>query len=168
MHTLYAKQQTVRQRENFLVLMSNWNKVLEAQTVATKSSGLATQRYKIYLEGLEAATNRFTVAWEKLWADTINSKSIRDTINLGTAILGLADSIGLLEIALIAIGNVIAFKTLSGNGITTIINGVKGLTTAVVSLKSAMSGTAAVTGAEAGLAGSLGLVGGWIGLWPAF
>ena len=67
----------VRQRENFLTLMVNWNKVLELQTAQTESAGLATQRYGIYLEGIEASANKAKAAWQGVWQATINSDAIK-------------------------------------------------------------------------------------------
>ena len=99
--------------------MNNWNKVLEAQTIATNSSGLALQRYQTYLGGLEATTNRFTVAWEKLASNTINSDFIKFLLVAGTEILKVADAIGILNIAFVALAITMGYKNLGIGGLIT-------------------------------------------------
>ncbi|MBP3606927.1 MAG: hypothetical protein J6J11_01245, partial [Treponema sp.] len=58
-----------RQRENGIVALTNYNRVLEANEVAINSVGTATQKMEIYSQGLESAQNRVTAAWEKLVMD---------------------------------------------------------------------------------------------------
>jgi hypothetical protein len=81
--------------------MNNYTKVVEAQAIATDSAGLATERYDIYMQGLEATTNKFTATWEKLWIDTIDSDLIKGVINLGTSLLTVVDAVGLLNIVIV-------------------------------------------------------------------
>ena len=118
--TLTQKQQNaiagtiagIRQVPQFLTLMQNWAMVTKAEGIEMDSAGLATERYRIYLKGLEAAVNNFTVAWEKLVMDTTNSGTTRFFIELGTGLLGLVDSIGLFNIAIIALGGYLGGKLL--------------------------------------------------------
>ena len=49
-----------RQQNIFMTLMQNYDQVLKAQTLEANSAGLAQQRYAIYLDSVEAATNRQT------------------------------------------------------------------------------------------------------------
>ncbi|MCK9371382.1 polymorphic toxin-type HINT domain-containing protein, partial [Candidatus Dojkabacteria bacterium] len=79
----------VRQRENFLVLMSNYSEVLKAQTIASQSAGLSAQRYGIYLDGVEASANKAKAAWEGVWQETINSNAIKFFYDLSAA-MGVA------------------------------------------------------------------------------
>lgn len=76
----------VRQRENFLVLMSNYGQVLKAQTLETESAGLATQRYEIYLLGVEAATNRLADSWQTLWQKMLPPEKISGFLNFWSGI----------------------------------------------------------------------------------
>jgi len=77
----------VRQRENFLVLMNNYNQVIEAQAIELNSSGLALQRYEIYLDSVEAHANKFATAMEAMWQATINSDAIKSMYDFGTSIM---------------------------------------------------------------------------------
>lgn len=54
------------QREIFLSLMNNYTKALEYQEVALNSNGAAAEKYAIYQESLEAATNELRAAFEDL------------------------------------------------------------------------------------------------------
>jgi TP901 family phage tail tape measure protein len=99
----------VRQRENFLVLMQNYNKVLEAQEHAAQSSGLAQERYALYLESVEAAANKAKTAWEEMWQASINTEGIKFLYNLSASIANLITDIGGLETALKILATTLIF-----------------------------------------------------------
>ena len=56
----------VRQRENFLVMMENWDRVKELTDEAADSAGTADEKYKAYTDSLAASTKRLESAWENL------------------------------------------------------------------------------------------------------
>lgn len=56
----------VRQRENFLVMMENWDRVKELTDKAADSAGTADEKYKAYTDSLAASTKRLENAWENL------------------------------------------------------------------------------------------------------
>ena len=56
----------VRQREQFLVLMENMERVEELEQVSATSKGTAEQKYAAYMETIESASNRLQSAWENL------------------------------------------------------------------------------------------------------
>ena len=58
-----------RQRENGLVILSNYNRVVQANSVAMNSAGTASRKYEAYQNSLEAATKRVSAAWEQLVLD---------------------------------------------------------------------------------------------------
>lgn len=74
--------------------MENYNKVLEAQELQLSATGLAQERYGIYLDSIEAKTNKFTATWEEMWMKTINSDLIRGLIDLGTSVLTFINNLG--------------------------------------------------------------------------
>ena len=61
--TAFAGQ---RQRESFLVLMENMDRVDELAEISAESAGTATEKYQAYYETVEAATKRLQTAWENL------------------------------------------------------------------------------------------------------
>ena len=56
----------VRQREQFLVLMENMDRVEELEQVSATSQGTAEQKYAAYMETIASASNRVQSAWENL------------------------------------------------------------------------------------------------------
>lgn len=102
----------VRQIPQFLTLMQNWDDVLKAQILETESAGLAQERYAVYLNSTEAATNRLTAAWEKLVSSTTNSDFIKSLLNIGTTLLNVIDRVGLFNSALVIVGTYIAVNLL--------------------------------------------------------
>ncbi len=91
----------VRQANLFKVLMDNMTMAQKLQTDQMNASGLAADRYKIYLESVEAAQNKFTTAMQNLWQTGINSGLIKRVIDLGTSVLDFASAIGGLNTLLV-------------------------------------------------------------------
>ena len=139
----------IRQRENFLTLMSNYNQVLKAQTLETEAAGLANERYGIYLEGLEAKINTFKATWEELWMKTISSDFIKSIIDAGTNVTHLITQLGgILPVMTAIIGLVVFFKRESITAFG--INIIKNIGSFITSLKiTEASLTAVATKAEA-------------------
>jgi TP901 family phage tail tape measure protein len=82
-----------RQRENFLVLMSNFNTALKYQETATNSAGTATQKYNDYTQGLEAHLKSATTAFQQLSRSVINSNTFSGLIDTGTGFLNILNTI---------------------------------------------------------------------------
>lgn len=53
-----------RQRENFLVLMENWDNVSKYAEIAANAYGTAVEKMEAYSQGVEAARKRVQAAWE--------------------------------------------------------------------------------------------------------
>lgn len=104
-----------RQRENFIVLMNNFNKTLELQTVQSQSAGLGLQRYGIYLESVEASSNKLKATWESLWSKTIDPKVIIFFNNLLSKVLQTINAVG--GLVPVVLGLVSAFAVLKGQAI---------------------------------------------------
>ncbi|WP_164509087.1 phage tail tape measure protein [Clostridium rectalis] len=77
-----------RQRENFLVLMQNLDKVAELQEKVGDASGSAKQKFEsFYSQSNEAKINDFKRALENLWRNLIQSDTINNFIKAGTEII---------------------------------------------------------------------------------
>lgn len=103
-----------RQRETFLVLMQNYKKtandtisVEKLLGVQTDSTGLAMERYGIYLDNVEAAQNRAKASWEQLWQTTVSSDFVKTFYNVSASLFDLIDSLGGLQTILIATATVL-------------------------------------------------------------
>lgn len=55
-----------RLRENFNVLMENYDSYQEAIETATNSQGVAEEKYEAYMDSIEAHINKLKTAWESL------------------------------------------------------------------------------------------------------
>ena len=99
-----------RQANMLIALLDNWSMSQNLLTEEMESSGLAAQRFGIYMEGLEATTNRFTATWEKLVQDTITEELVKKFLEFGIVLLEVADSLGVVNIALVALFTFMATK----------------------------------------------------------
>ncbi len=111
---LYIAEQIagVRQKETFLVLMNNQLEMQKQLTAETKSTGLATERYEIYLKGVEAAQNKLRASWEKLAQDTVSSGAVAGAYNFLAIILDIIDAVGGIPVVLgVAGAAYLAFTT---------------------------------------------------------
>lgn len=134
----------VRQANMFRVLMGNMSDALKYQQIELTASGLATQRYGIYLDSVGAAQNRFTATLQGLFQSAKGfDKLIITVLNLASSFLKLVTSAGGLPIILTAItaAFIIIKSTEIADFLTTVI------------LKFMLMGTTA--GATATLTGTL-------------
>lgn len=99
-----------RQRNIFLALMDNFNKktedgisVQQLLNEQMNSSGLAAERYEIYLESLEAAQNKMTVAWQEMWETTVRADWVKSFYEGSAAVLDLVTELGGLQTIVAAI-----------------------------------------------------------------
>lgn len=74
----------VRQREQFLVLMNNWDEVRKAEESAMNSSGTAAKKYEAVMDSLQVSMNKLTAAWEKLTASLSKSEFLKTITTFGT------------------------------------------------------------------------------------
>jgi TP901 family phage tail tape measure protein len=105
----------VRQANLFKVLMANMGDALKYQGIQADAAGTAMNRYQIYLQGVEAAQNKFRASLEKLYMGAMESGAITAIINLGTALLEFIDTLGGVKSAVILLAA--AFALLKWNDI---------------------------------------------------
>lgn len=106
-----------RQRENFLVLMENWNQVAKYEQISANSYGTAIEKMEAYTSGVEAAQKRLTASMEKLALWFNNFGALEAIYNTAAT---LVDNMAIFSAALlasaIALDKGMAF-TLLGNGV---------------------------------------------------
>lgn len=79
-----------RQRENFLVLMENWDNVGKYAEIAANAYGTAVEKMEAYSQGVEAARKRVQAAWEGFALVVNESGALEVAFNaLATAIENL-------------------------------------------------------------------------------
>lgn len=107
----------VRQQENFLVMIENWDKVLKYTDVAANSQGTSTEKFGYYLEGLEAKTNSLKASLENLASTTISDELYGSVLDTTKAIVDMTTETGILKGALVGLGtagSIYAFQQLTG------------------------------------------------------
>ena len=92
----------VYQRENVITLFENFNRALELSEVSANSAGTAYQKFEVYENSLEAATNRLTAAFESLAYNTINSDFLTGLANTTAGIVEFVDNTKLIQTGLTA------------------------------------------------------------------
>lgn len=106
-----------RQRENFLVLMNNYNKALEYTSIAANSAGTAQEKMANYEESIEAKTKRLIATFEELSSKLLDSDSFKSLIDTGTNFVSVINKVigklGLVKTVLISIA---AIKIADGIG----------------------------------------------------
>lgn len=83
----------IRQQENFLTLMENYDKYRELLQVSENSSGTAERKYQSYKESYMAAKNEFSAALEEFANSSEISKMLIDLTNVGKKIVELFQKI---------------------------------------------------------------------------
>lgn len=104
----------VRQANMVAALLENWEQVTKAQDIATNSAGLASDRYQIYMDSIEAAVNEFKTSWQEMWTKTIMSGDLKTIVNFGTSVLDLINKMGgLVPVLEVIIGLLITINAQS-------------------------------------------------------
>lgn len=161
--TLTVKQQNaiagtiagVRQVPQFLTLMENYGDVLVAQGIAADSTGLAMDRYSIYLENVEASSNKLKATWEGMWSDAIDPKAIIGFNNLLIGVMDLIDAFGGLIPVITAVG--VALLIMNGPQVALAFRGLladigKSIT-ALISMGTTATATGTAVNAAFGIVG---------------
>lgn len=70
-----------RQQSRLIAMMSDYERVTELQEIAQRSAGATAAQAGVYLEGIEAALNKITIAWEKIVTSVSDSEFIIDALS---------------------------------------------------------------------------------------
>ena len=147
-----------RQRENFLVLMSQYTQALKYSETALNSEGTALEKFGAYEDSVEAKTQALTAAFEGMINNLTNSEGMKALLDIGKWLINFADKAGILKTvitALIGQGVIKLFTMLPTltiqfqaqgaaiNGLVSnyesLINQMFGLTSSVTTLKQSLS-----------------------------
>lgn len=100
-----------RQQSRLIAMMTDYERVVELQQISERSAGATLAQMETYLEGMDAALNRVSVAWEKIVTSLTDNQVIINMIN-GAA--NLLDWIGsLLENEVATIGLIITVSSIA-------------------------------------------------------
>ena len=82
-----------RQQSRLIAMMSDYERVIELQQIAERSSGATLSQMSTYLEGMDAALNRVSVAWESIITSITNNEVIINLVNMGASLLQVVNDI---------------------------------------------------------------------------
>lgn len=83
----------VRQREQFNILMENWDRVKELTEESANAAGTADEKYSAYMDSMEAATKRLQNAWEGFTQSLETSTAMKFLTNATAAMVENADKL---------------------------------------------------------------------------
>lgn len=116
----------VYQRENVLTLFNNFSRALELTEVSANSAGTALEKFAIYEDSLEAATNRLTASLEGLAYNNISADFLKELANGTAKIIEFVDSTKLIQTGVTALAFTGAIRgiLLMGTGMVNLRNNV--------------------------------------------
>lgn len=98
-------------------LIKNFKKAQEALVDSQNATGSAMRENDAYMESIEGHLNVLTTKWNELWNSAANRDTINFWIDLGSAILDVANQIGALQTGLLAGGGIFtALQVAKGGG----------------------------------------------------
>lgn len=80
-----------RQQSRLIAMMTDYERVVELQEISERSAGATLAQMETYLEGMDAALNKVSVAWESIVTSLVNSDAIIGLINF---VGGFLDKLG--------------------------------------------------------------------------
>lgn len=89
-----------RQRNTFIGLIENWNKIQELTDVSINSMGTAVEKYENYLQSIEAKSATFSTATKELWNNLLPTDFVGNMTDAGTAVVQFTDKYQILQTAL--------------------------------------------------------------------
>ena len=75
-------------------MMDDYERVIELQEIAERSTGATSAQAGVYLEGMEASLNKIQVAWEKIIMTITNSDVLIGVIGtIGDILSNIGDAL---------------------------------------------------------------------------
>ena len=93
----------IRQREKFLVLMANYDRALELESVSLESAGSAMDKYGIYIESTGAKMNALKTRWTELADQTMSSGFVEFFVGMASGLVDVISQLGGLQSLLLII-----------------------------------------------------------------
>ncbi len=94
-----------RQQSRLIAMMTDYERVVELQQISERSAGATLAQMETYLEGMDAALNKVSVAWEKIVTSLTDNEVIINLVNMFAALLnGVGEFLSTTSGTLITIG----------------------------------------------------------------
>lgn len=139
-----------RQQENFRALMNNWSEVDRLVNVAANSTGSASERMEVYLDSIEAKTNKLKASWENFVMSLNQSESWGEVLDILSNLLDkliyvdwekVIATISAFMALMIAIKGAKSILNIfqAGGGIASLIAGLSGIVPVLLGIAAALT-----------------------------
>lgn len=78
-------------------LIENFQTARDVVKSAEQAMGSATEENKVFQASIEGHLEQLSNKWQEMWANSINRDTINFVLDLGTALIGVADTLGLMS-----------------------------------------------------------------------
>lgn len=123
-----------RQRNTFIALIENWNKIQELTDVSLNSMGTAVEKYDNYLQSIEAKSATLNTSMKELWNNLLPTEFVGDVTDATTSVIQFTDKYSILNTMLKSA----VFYGLS-KGLILAKDGFTGMVTSVKNVSAAMN-----------------------------
>ena len=132
-------------------ILSNTKDLEEAYKSAMEAEGSAYEENEKYLDSIQGRIDLFNNSVQTMWSNTLDSEFVKSIVDLGTELIKVVDTLGLIPSLLMAIGAYkgiqTLFKSFSNAGIT-ISSVAKSLWSYITGVKVTTNETVKLTQAE--------------------
>ena len=78
-----------RQQSRLIAMMTDYERVVELQQISERSAGATLAQMETYLEGMDAALNKVSVAWEKIVTNLVDNEFIISLVDGFSSVLNI-------------------------------------------------------------------------------
>ena len=139
-----------RQQENFRAMMNNWSEVDRLVNVAANSTGSASERMEVYLDSIEAKTNKLKASWENFVMSLNQSESWGEVLDILSNLLDkliyvdwekVIATISAFTALMIAIKGAKSILNIiqAGGGIASLVAGLSGIIPVLLGIAAALT-----------------------------
>ena len=103
-----------RQANILSSIIQNFDTVESVIEASANSSNSALEENAKWMDSIEGHTAQFSNAYQTMWNNLLGSDIVKNIVDIGTGLVQLVDKLGLVGVALVAIGAWKGFKYLKG------------------------------------------------------
>ena len=104
-----------RQANVLSALIQNFDTAEKAIEASAKSSGSALRENEVWLDSISGKISQFNNALQSMWSNTLDSDVVKGFVSLGTELVKIIDSLGIVKTLVIGIGTYIIQKNFKGD-----------------------------------------------------
>ena len=94
-----------RQANVLSALIQNFDTVEKVIETSANSAGSALKENERYLDSIQGKIDQFNNALQAMWSDTLDSDIVKGVVNLGTELIKIVDTLGLIPSILLSIAS---------------------------------------------------------------